>query len=63
MVSGFGEFTDGSLSRRSGVATDPGGDVWIANMGNRIITRILGAAAPAAPLSTAAKNNPTGARA
>jgi hypothetical protein len=55
-------FTDSSLSTPSGIAIDLGGSVWIANKGASTLTRILGAAAPAAPLSTAAKNNTTGAR-
>lgn len=53
-------FTDSSLSTPSGVAVDLGGSVWIANQGNNSITRFLGAAAPAAPPSTAAKNSTTG---
>lgn len=57
-----GGFTDSSISNPSGIAIDSGGSIWIANEGNSTITRILGAAAPAAPLSTAAKNNTTGAR-
>jgi hypothetical protein len=55
-------FTDSSLSTPSGIAIDLGGSVWIANEGNSSVTRILGAAAPAAPLATAAKNNTTGAK-
>jgi hypothetical protein len=57
--SGFG---DTSISTPSGIAIDLGGSVWIANTGNNSVTRILGAAAPAAPLSTAAANNTTGAK-
>jgi len=53
-------FTDSSLSTPSSIAVDLGGSVWIANKGNNSITRILGAAAPAAPPSTAAANNTTG---
>lgn len=55
-------FTDPSLSTPSGIAVDLGGSVWIANKGNNTVTRILGAAAPVAPLATAAKNNTTGAK-
>ena len=55
-------FTDTSLSNPSGIAVDVAGSVWIANQGNSSATRILGAAAPAAPLSTAAANNTTGVR-
>lgn len=55
-------FTDSSLSSPSGIAVDLGGSVWISNQKNNSITRILGAAAPAAPPSTAAKNNTTGAK-
>ncbi|MGA8108595.1 MAG: hypothetical protein WB974_04130, partial [Acidobacteriaceae bacterium] len=49
-----GGFTDSSLDSPSGIAVDGGGSVWIANKGNNSLTRVLGAAAPAAPLSTAA---------
>lgn len=55
-------FTDSSLSTPSAVAIDLGGSVWVANQGNNSITRFLGAADPVAPLSTAAKNNTTGAK-
>jgi hypothetical protein len=55
-------FTDSSLSTPSGIAIDLGGSVWIANTGNNSVTRILGAAAPVAPLSTATANNTTGAK-
>jgi hypothetical protein len=55
-------FTDTSLSTPGGIAIDLGGSVWIANEGNNSVTRILGAAAPAAPLATAAANKTTGAK-
>ena len=55
-------FADSSLSTPSGIAIDLGGSVWIANKGNSSVTRILGAAAPADPLATAAANNKTGAK-
>ncbi|MFP5227792.1 MAG: M12 family metallopeptidase [Acidobacteriota bacterium] len=55
-------YTDTSLATPIGIAIDQAGSVWVANKGNNSLTRILGAAAPAAPLSTAAKNNTTGAR-
>lgn len=55
-------FTDTSLSTPGGIAIDLDGSVWIANKGNNSVTRILGAAAPAAPLATAAANKTTGAR-
>jgi hypothetical protein len=55
-------FTDTSLAAPSGVAIDLAGSVWIANQGNNSVTRFLGAAAPAAPLATAAANNTTGAK-
>ncbi|HVT96793.1 MAG TPA: IPT/TIG domain-containing protein [Acidobacteriaceae bacterium] len=61
-LSPSGGFTDPSLSAPSGVAVDLTGSVWIANNGNNSVTRILGAAAPAAPLATAAQNNTTGAK-
>jgi Astacin (Peptidase family M12A)/Divergent InlB B-repeat domain len=55
-------FTDTSLSTPTGIAIDLGGSVWIANEGNNSVTRLLGAAAPAAPLATAAANKTTGAK-
>jgi hypothetical protein len=61
-LSPSGGFTDPSLSTPAGVAIDLGGSVWVANSGNNTVTRILGAAAPAAPLATAAQNNTTGAK-
>jgi hypothetical protein len=59
-LSPSGGFTDPSLSTPSGIAVDVSGSVWIANQGNNSLTRVLGAAAPAAPLSTAAANKTTG---
>jgi streptogramin lyase len=53
-------FTGATLSTPSGVAVDLSGSVWITNKGSNSVTRILGAAAPAAPLSTAAANQTTG---
>jgi len=53
-------YTDSSLSSPSGIAVDLSGSVWITNKGNNSVTRILGAAAPAAPLATAAANKTTG---
>ncbi|HEX4039550.1 MAG TPA: Ig-like domain repeat protein [Acidobacteriaceae bacterium] len=61
-VSPSSGFTDTSLNAPSGIAVDVGGSVWIANKGNSTLTRVLGAAAPAAPLSTAAANKTTGAK-
>lgn len=62
-VSPTGGIVDPStLSSPSGIAVDLGGSVWIANGGNNTLTRVLGAAAPVAPLATAAKNNTTGAK-
>ncbi len=55
-------FTDTSISGPSGIAVDLGGSVWIANRGNNSLTRIIGVAAPVAPLSTAAANHTTGAK-
>jgi hypothetical protein len=54
-------FTDPSLSDPGGIAIDLGGSVWITNKGNNSVTRLLGAAAPAAPIATAVANNTTGA--
>jgi hypothetical protein len=53
-------FTDASFSAPDGIAVDSGGSVWIANKGNNSVTRILGGAAPAAPLAAAAANKTTG---
>jgi hypothetical protein len=61
-ISSGAGFTDSSLSTPSGIAVDLGGSVWIANKGNNSVTRILGAAAPVAPLATAAANGTTGAK-
>jgi hypothetical protein len=55
-------FTAGSLSTPRGIAIDVAGSVWIADKGNNSVTRILGAAAPAAPLAKGAKNNTTGSK-
>jgi hypothetical protein len=54
-------FTDPSLSDPSGLAIDLAGSVWITNHGSNSLTRLLGAAAPAAPIATAVANNTTGA--
>jgi ligand-binding sensor domain-containing protein len=43
-----------------GIAIDLGGSVWITGSGNNTVTRILGAAAPAAPLATSLANGTTG---
>jgi streptogramin lyase len=62
-ISAAGGIMDPTLlSTPSGIAVDPGGSVWIANTGNSTVTRILGAAGPAAPLATAAANDTTGAK-
>jgi hypothetical protein len=53
-------FISATLSTPSGVAVDLSGSVWITNKGSNSVTRILGAAAPAAPLSIAAANQTTG---
>jgi hypothetical protein len=55
-------FTDTSLSEPTGIAIDLAGSVWVVNQSNNSVTRILGVAAPVAPLSTAAANNTTGAK-
>jgi Chitobiase/beta-hexosaminidase C-terminal domain/PASTA domain/Galactose oxidase, central domain len=55
-------FTGATLSTPSGIAVDLSGSVWITNKGSNSVTQILGAAAPAAPLSTAAANKTTGAK-
>jgi secreted PhoX family phosphatase len=62
-ISPSGGIADPSvLSTPSGVAVDVAGSVWIANKGSNSVTRILGGAAPAAPLATAAATNTTGAK-
>jgi hypothetical protein len=61
-VSGSGGITDPSLSTPAGIAVDLSGSVWVANTGNSSVTRFLGAAAPVAPLATAAAGGTTGAR-
>ena len=62
-VSPSGGIVDpGTLSTPRGIAVDLGGSVWITNSGNSTLTRVLGAAAPVAPLATAAANKTTGAR-
>lgn len=55
-------FTGGSIVTPKGIAIDLAGSVWIANKGNNSVTRILGVAAPIAPLATAVANNTTGAK-
>jgi hypothetical protein len=50
------------LSMPGGIAVDLGGSVWIANTGNSSLTRILGGAAPVAPIATSVANNTTGAK-
>jgi hypothetical protein len=57
-VSPSAGFTDSSLSTPGGIAVDLAGSVWIANKTNNSVTRILGAAGPAAPPS----NNSPGAK-
>ena len=62
-ISPAGGIMDPSvLSTPKGIAVDLGGSVWIANTGNSSVTRILGAAAPVAPLATAAAGGTTGAK-
>ena len=61
-LSPYYGFTDPSLSTPAGIAIDLAGSVWIANHGNNSMTRILGAAAPVAPIATAVANNTTGAK-
>ncbi len=55
-------FTDPSLSTPSGITIDRAGSVWITNKSNNSMTRILGAAAPVAPIATSVANNTTGAK-
>jgi hypothetical protein len=61
-LSPTGGFTDPSLGTPSGIAIDLTGSVWIANEGNSSVTRILGAAAPVAPIATAVASGTTGAK-
>jgi hypothetical protein len=59
-VSPSAGYTTGSTSP-GGIAIDLGGSVWITGSGNNTVTRILGVAAPAAPLATSLANGTTGA--
>ena len=59
-VSPSGGFTGSSLATPAGLAVDLAGSVWVANKTGNSVTRFLGAAAPAAPLATAAADNTTG---
>ncbi len=52
----------GAYSNPTSVAIDISGNVWVTNSGNNTIVEVLGAAAPAAPPSTALTNSTTGAR-
>jgi hypothetical protein len=61
-LSPSGGFTDPALATPSAIAVDLSGSLWVANEGSNSLVRFLGAAAPAAPLATAAKNNTTGAK-
>ena len=45
-----------------GVAIDLSGSVWVTNQTTGTVTQIIGAAAPAAPASTALKNGTTGSK-
>ncbi len=45
-----------------GVAIDVSGNVWISNTSANTVTELIGAAAPAAPASSALQNGTTGAR-
>ena len=53
-------FTDPSLSSPAGIAIDLAGSVWITNKTGNSVTRVLGAAAPVAPIATSVANNTTG---
>jgi hypothetical protein len=55
-------YTGGAMPAPAGIAVDLAGSVWIANKGNNSMTRILGAAAPVAPIATSVANNTTGAK-
>jgi subtilase family serine protease len=59
-VSPSAGYTTGSTSP-GGIAIDLGGSVWITGSGDNTVTRILGVAAPAAPLATSLANGTTGA--
>jgi hypothetical protein len=50
------------LSSPHSIAIDISGNAWVANQGNNTVVEVLGAAAPAAPPSTALTNGTTGAR-
>ncbi|WP_176441919.1 protease pro-enzyme activation domain-containing protein [Granulicella rosea] len=51
-----------NYSAPAGIAIDLSGNVWVSNSTANTVTEILGAATPAAPLSTAVTNVTTGAR-
>jgi streptogramin lyase len=55
-------FADPSLSTPSGVAVDLAGSAWITNKGNNSVTRIMGGAAPTAPIATEDANKTTGSK-
>jgi len=61
-IAPSGGFTGGLLSTPTGIAIDISGSVWISNSGNNSVTRVLGAAAPAAPLVTGTTNSTLGAK-
>lgn len=50
----------GPGSKPAGIAIDISGNVWIPSSTANTVTRILGAAAPVAPLATGAANGPGG---
>lgn len=59
-LSPAGGLTSSTLNAPSGIAVDVSGSVWITSKGNNSVTRILGAAAPVAPIATSVANNTTG---
>ena len=61
-LSPVGGFTSTTLSVPSGIAIDVSGSVWVTNKSNNSVTRILGAAAPVAPIATSVAKGTTGAK-
>jgi hypothetical protein len=55
-------YTGAGLSTPGGIAVDLSGNVWVSNATDNSVTEIIGAAGPAAPLSTAITNGTSGAR-
>jgi Pro-kumamolisin, activation domain len=55
-------YAGSSLSTPTAIGIDISGNIWLTNQGNNSVTEIIGGAAPAAPLATAARDGTTGVR-